>query len=65
MSNSDKEECGDDDWDWDIALLHDCVDVACQIVPDCAWQPASQVGSSKKHSTDGTDRADRVVLDVP
>ena len=64
MSNSDEEECGDDDW-VDIALLHDCVDVACQIVPDCARQPASQVGSSKKHSTDGTDRADRVVLDVP
>ena len=38
MSNSDKEECGDDDW-VDIALLHDCVDVACQIVPDCARQP--------------------------
>ena len=58
MSNSDKEECGDDDW-VDIALLHDWVDVACQIVP------ASQVGSSKKHSTDETGRADRFVLDVP
>ena len=45
MSNSDEEECGDDDW-VDIALLHDWVDVACQIVPDCArlCQAASKPG---------------------
>ena len=45
MSNSDKEECGDDNW-VDIALFHDCVDVACQIVPDCAklCQAASKPG---------------------
>ena len=54
MSNSDEEECGDDDWvdiallhDWvDVALLHDWMDVACQIVPNCArlCQAASKPG---------------------
>ena len=45
MSNSDEEECDDDDW-VDIALLHDWVDVACQIVPNCArlCQAASKPG---------------------